>query len=520
MLTRRAALSGPEMNMRATSNFEEDIFISYAHIDNLPLDEGLKGWVETLHERLKVLLMQLLGEEVKIWRDRKLQGNDVFEETLTGRVGKAALLVSVLSPRYVKSEWCMREVDEFCRQAALNGGLQVGDKLRVFKVVKTHVPLEKHPPALQGLLGYEFYEYDPERDRAREFRPEVTPSRDMRYWEKLDDLAHDIKHLIETIKNDEGPAPLSEGDESAPPPPVPQGGKTVYLAETASDLREERDRIKRELQQHGHTVLPDRELPLEGDSLKQVVRDYLGRSDLSVHLMGSRYGVIPEGESRSVIHLQSDLAAAMGGGLRQIIWIPTGAEATTDAAQRRLIDSFRLESNGHGQTEVLQTRLEDLKTFIQDNLSGKVKPSPGARADGRRRSVYLICDRQDMEAAQAVADYLFELGIDVMLPATEGEEAMVIQDHKDNLLECDAVLIYYGRANELWLRMKQRELQKLVGYGRTEPLLAKALYVSAPRTAAKDRLRDHESLIIRDYDAFSPESLGPFVEQVLRGEGA
>jgi hypothetical protein len=68
--------------------------------------------------------------------------------------------------------------------------------------------------------------------------------------------------------------------------------------------------------------------------------------------------------------------------------------------------------------------------------------------------------------------------------------------------------------------MKQRELQKLVGYGRTEPLLAKALYVSGPQTAAKDHLRDHEALIIRNYDAFSPESLGPFVERVLRGEGA
>lgn len=496
--------------MRATSNFEEDIFISYAHIDNLPLDEGLKGWVETLHDRLKIRLMQLLGEEVKIWRDRKLQGNDVFEETLTARLGKVALLVSILSPRYVKSEWCIREVDEFCRQAALSGGLQVGDKLRVFKVLKTHVPLETHPPVIQDILGYEFYEYDPERKRAREFNPETSPARDMRYWERLDDLAYDIKQLIETIKAAGRQAPADAA----------QGGKTVYLAETASDLRDERDRIKRELLQHGHNVLPDRELPLEGDSLKQVVRDYLGRSDLSVHLIGGRYGIIPEGESRSVVHLQSDLAAARGDGFRQIIWIPTGVQAPDDAAQQRLLDSFRLESNGNRQTEVLQTRLEDLKTFIQDNLSGKVRPAPGARADGRRRSVYLICDRQDMEAARAVADYLFERGMDVMLPATEGEEALVIQDHKDNLLECDAVLIYYGRANELWLRMKQRELQKLVGYGRAEPLAAKAIYVSGPQTAAKDHLRDHEALIIRDYDAFSPESLGPFVGQVLKGEGA
>ncbi|HVF90439.1 MAG TPA: TIR domain-containing protein, partial [Blastocatellia bacterium] len=493
--------------MRAKPGFEEDIFISYAHIDNLPLDNGLKGWVETFHERLKIRLMQLMGEEVKIWRDRKLQGNDVFEETLTGRIANVALLVSVLSPRYLKSEWCIREIDEFCKQAALSGGLQVGDKLRVFKVLKTHVPPQEHPPVIQGLLGYEFYEYDSDRGRAREFRPEVAPSPDIRYWEKLDDLAYDIKHLIESLKTSAvAPGPLAQ---AAP------DGKTVYLAETTSDLRDERERVKRELQQHGHNILPDRELPLVGDSLKATIREFLDRSDLSVHLMGARYGVIPEGESRSVVHLQSALAAERGG-LRQIIWIPPGLETPEDQAQQRLLDSFRLESNGHGLVDVLQTRLEELKTFIQDNLNAKSKPASAAPGGGQGRSVYLVCDRQDIEATQPVADHLFALGMNVILPlmtdpAAPNDEALALQDHKDNLLECDAVLIYYGRASEIWLRMKQREMQKLVGYGRTKPLLAKALYVSGPRTDAKERLRDHETLIIKNYDAFSPESLRPFV---------
>src|SRR6185503_2439432 len=135
--------------MNSTANFEYDIFISYAHIDNQPLDQGLKGWVETLHERLSVRLAQLLGEEPRIWRDLKLQGNDMFADTLVDRVGRAAILVSVLSPRYVKSEWCLRELSEFSRRAQMNAGLTIGDKLRVFKVVKTHIPLAEHPSLLQ-----------------------------------------------------------------------------------------------------------------------------------------------------------------------------------------------------------------------------------------------------------------------------------------------------------------------------------------------------------------------------------
>ena len=55
--------------------FEDDIFISYAHIDNHPLTEGQEGWISDLHRALQIRLAQLRGETPKIWRDLKLQGN-------------------------------------------------------------------------------------------------------------------------------------------------------------------------------------------------------------------------------------------------------------------------------------------------------------------------------------------------------------------------------------------------------------------------------------------------------------
>src|SRR5262249_40796540 len=220
------------------TRFENDIFISYAHIDNEPLAEGLKGWVEGLEERLRVKLTQMLGEAPSIWRDLKLQGNDRFSDALVARVGHVGVLVSVLSPRYVKSEWCLREIEEFTGSAQASGGLQIGDKLRIFKVVKTHIPLEEHPALLRETLGYEFFEYDSARARAKEFSQEVVPARDIRYWEKLDDVAYDIRQMLETLKG--GPGQPSGG----------ASGLTIYLAETTSDLCQERDRIKRELMQH------------------------------------------------------------------------------------------------------------------------------------------------------------------------------------------------------------------------------------------------------------------------------
>ncbi|PYT05232.1 MAG: hypothetical protein DMF65_00675 [Acidobacteria bacterium] len=498
--------------MSTLPNFEDDLFISYAHIDNQPLADGLKGWVETFHERLKIRLEQLTGEPARIWRDRKLQGNDIFAETLVARLSKAAILVVVLSPRYVKSEWCLKELDEFCKRAETGGGLVVGDKSRVFKVVKFHVPLQEHPPQLRGVLGYEFFEYDAERGRAREFSPDVTPARDIRYWEKLDDIAYDIKQMLDTLARD-------SADASVPRSSAAADIKTIYLSETTSDLAGERDLVKRELQQKGHVVLPDKELPLRGPSLRDALREYMTRSSLSIHLLGGSYGIIPEEESRSLAEIQSEAAEERGESLRSIVWMPVDLEPR-DERQRQFVNHFRLGLNGHRQIEVLQTSLEELKKHIEERVADGRKPAPADAAAGRDdgpSSVYLICDREDLGEITPLEDYLFGCGFNVFLPAMEGDDSSLREDHKTNLIECDAALVYYGRASDVWLRMKQRELQKVAGYGRARPLLAKAIYIAGPPTPAKEHVRDHEAVVIKSFDAFSPERLAPFLEKVGKG---
>src|SRR5436190_20069720 len=114
--------------------FEGDAFISYAHLDNIELIEGRKGWVANLYRALDVRLAQLLGSDARVWWDPKLQGNDYFADTLIERLARVAALVAVVSPRYVKSEWTRKELQAFCGAACRQGGLRIGDKARIFKV--------------------------------------------------------------------------------------------------------------------------------------------------------------------------------------------------------------------------------------------------------------------------------------------------------------------------------------------------------------------------------------------------
>jgi hypothetical protein len=498
--------------MSANLNFENSLFISYAHIDNARFTEVEKGWIELLHEALDWRLPQLMGTPVKIWRDRKLGGNDVFNDTIVTELSKAAILIAVITPRYLRSSSCQQELEDFFRVAAHNGGVQIGDKHRVFKVVKTYVPLGEHPPALRDMLGYEFYAEDKSSGRFREYDNEIGPKgeKDKRYWEKFEDLAQDISFLLNRMGSSQSAASPNFG-----------GVITIYLAETTSDLREEHDRVKRELLQHGHVVLPDKALPQEAPLLREAVREYLRRSRLSVHLIGENYGTIPEMETeRSVVRLQEELATERGDDdkFSRLIWMPPGLQPT-DPRQLKFVVDLQNSFNSHNGSELLQIKLEDLKTIIQTKLTQKPKPVTAAAAQGGATRIYLICDQSDVDAVGPLQDYLFKQGCEITLPLTEGNEAEVFQDHKDNLLICDAVLIFQGHAGEGWLRMKLRELLKLPGYGRSSPLLGKAIYVAGPASPPKERFKTLEAEVIKNYGEFDPTPLAPFIARISEAKG-
>jgi Domain of unknown function (DUF4062) len=493
-------------------NFENHLFISYAHIDNYHFSGSAKGWVDLLHERLEIRLAQLLGKKPTIWRDPELKGNDVFNETIVIELSKTAILLSIISPRYLQSSSCRQELEHFFRLAAREVGVRFDDKHRVFKVVKTHVPIEDHPPDLRDLLGYEFFQRDQASGRVREFDHEISPQgeKDKRYWDKFEDLVWDIQELIKRI----------ESRAQAPAPPT--SGATIFLAETTSDLSEERDKVKRELQQYGHLVLPDKPLPWKAPMLREAVRQYLNQSRLSVHLIGEHYGVIPEMETeRSIVRLQQEMAIERGdtSEFSRLIWMPPDLQPK-DELQRKFVIDLQNSFSSHNGSELLQVKLEDLKTIIQTKLTQKLKPALDVKQQTGAPRVYLICDQQDVDAAEPLQNHLFDQGCEVTLPLLDGTESEVLNDHKENLLLCDAVLIYQGRASEGWLRMKLRDLIKLPGYGRTSPLAAKAVYIGAPESPSKERFKTLEAEVIKNYGEFTAAALAPFLARINKAKGA
>lgn len=493
-------------------SYEHDFLISYAHIDDQALIDGEPGWVSALHRLLEIRVGQLGGRVPRIWRDPKLQGNDYFADTILERLPRIAALVSVVSPRYVQSEWCNRELKEFCRAAEKSGGVRVADKARVFKVVKTPVQLERLPEEMKPILGYEFFIYDSQSGRPRELAPTHGAGVDRTFLAKLDDLAYDITQLLEFL---DGVAPANAAKSKG----------TVFLAEASFELREEREAIKRDLIRNGYEVLPDQTLPLVASDLDAVVSEQLGRSELSVHLIGKNYGLVPEGGIESMPERQQVLASARGaaGGFTSLIWVSPGVEAD-DERQRKFIDRLQTDPAVHAAAEVLRIPLEVLKTQIYRKLApppAPAKPAPAPQPDGELTRIYLLCDQEDVDATAPLADHLFAQGYEVILPIFDEDEAQTRIEQEENLKIADALIVYYGTASELWLRRKLRDVQKAAGLGREKLWLARAIYVAAPPTAQKERFRTLEATLLREpAGGFDGSVLEAFTDAIANAKGA
>lgn len=488
-------------------NFEVDVFVSYAHLDDAALTDDRKGWVSKLHETLDRRLAQLLGKPVRIWRDPKLHGNDVFADAIVERVQGAAVLVSVVSPRYVKSEWTTREVTEFCKAAAQHGGVQLHDKSRIFKVLKTPVPLEQQCPPLPSLLGYEFFAVDPDTGNFREFDEQFGDQFRQKFLMKLDDLAQDLKSLLEVV---ESPAADDTTSQS--------GQGTIYLAVTTLDLQEQHDAIRRDLQQHGYTVLPVQSLPTVGTDVEAAVRADLARASLSIHLVGKRYSLTPEGSMSSLVEIQNELAIERGGrgAFTRLVWIPPGLQVD-DPRQQQVIGRLRADPRAAQDSDLLETPLEDLRTVIHDTLEkGRAPQTPpvGPRPATAVPSVYLVYDERDSDVVSPWADLLFDQGLEVIRPVFKGNESDLREYHEDNLRTADGVVIFFGAASELWLRRKFSELQKIAGYGRAKPAPLVAVCVLPPKTPEKQRFRTHEATVVPQYDGLSAEPWLPIIARL------
>ena len=90
--------------------------------------------------------------------------------------------------------------------------------------------------------------------------------------------------------------------------------------------------------------------------------------------------------------------------------------------------------------------------------------------------------------------------------AFDGSDADAESLHRENLLTCDAAIVFFGAAPRAWVDIKLRELLKAAGSGRTAPIAPQAVFVAPPDDHRKDRFRSLQARVIRQGSEFKPDA--------------
>jgi hypothetical protein len=439
-------------------NFDVDVLILFADRDN-EAAKGQAGWVTQFKKFLELMLMQVLGEKPKVLLKSE------FDSMASPKLDNAAVAVNILTQDFIKSGQCLDNLEAFNKAIEASGK----SRNRVFKVFKTPLSLAEQPPRLRELIGYEMYQIDTDSGEVREYTDYFSTEAERQYWMKMVDLAYDIFDTLVLLR----------GGEKSEIKNIYKR-KTIYLAETGHDLSVQRNIIKRELQRHGYIVLPNQTLPGTASELEKMVRRDVEDSSLSIHLIGSAYGEIPDGADRSIVDLQNRYAAEKSHKVgkdqfSRLIWIsPTLSNASE--RQKAFIDNIKRDVDAQEGAEILQTPLEDFKNIVREELMDTHEKKALDETGGK--SIYLVHDRIDHQDVKPIIEAIEKSGYKVLMPDFEGELLSVRQKHIDNLRNFDAAIIYRGKVNEQWVRMKVLDLLKAPGFGRKKPIQGKAIFTT------------------------------------------
>ncbi len=482
------------------SKYKHDVFVSYAHVNNEKYLNVDKGWVSRLVEYLKVEVTQRLGK-FGPWMDYKLPPNEKFPKEIFDAIEQSGTLLIILSPAYVRSNWCCREREKFLEMVKGKG------PGRVFIVEYYPVSDSEKPVELGELSPICFWVEDGEQKTPWSMGfPELLPIHKERYYKNLNDLAH---YLTRTLKDIEERELLYQDSSSITSKPE-LFRPAVFLAETTDDLRDKWLEIKNYLDQQNFEILPkisiyDHYLT-DPSTAEQMLDTNLEKCRVFVQLLSGISGRKIPGQEISISRLQYNRAEKLNKKILQ--WcddpILQNLNNINDNDQRDLVE------------RICSKNFESFKRDVVKKVKALKNLPLGTY-------VFLDTDNTDRNLGKNVGEIIKkDIGIGYCLPpeADEEERVQVIEDRKNSVECCDGLMVFHGKANYFWVRQEfltlgpilqsVRKIPKVIAFYKGPPPENKRdLGIELPKMITIDSSIDHN---------IERERLRPFLEGLTEGE--
>ncbi len=459
--------------MPAVPGFRHDIFVSYAHADDVPVAGTQIGLVSQLVNDHRIEVGRKVGNTVDIWWDHyKLSGNTAVTPEIMAAAGDCACILVVASPAYLRSEWCGRERSAFLE---LLDKRQSGRAGAIFIASIEPLNQGKLPAGLADLPGYGFYRTIDNGRITRPLRTEFSEDR-VPYCDQLSALAQNISNHLEGLKNARTEPTAKAVPVAASTVEIAAERPSVLLLEVTDDLVQRRAEAKTYLEQSGIVVLPEKRYSRDDMAVHraQILAD-LARSRVGVQILGPLTGDRSD-HPRGIVWLRYETIRDSGSQVPFIQWrdpdFSLDGAADPDARELLLPASVRTD------------RFPDFKRAIADlalKPPEKVAPTP----EHGVVSVFVNSDLLDRNFGANVAKWLESKGFMVLEPPQSSQDAR--EEWETNLRYCDSLVLIYGQAKPSWIKT-----QLLLGnkVQRDTPLKMLCVCVAPPGEETRDKAQD------------------------------
>lgn len=424
-----------------------EIFKIYFYVPSLEsnLQDQDKNWLNNFKRAFSVGLTQIVNVNAEI--DSKIY----FENELNEELNKSSIAIQIILNDKI-------ELDKCIQHSNLNEKI---NKEQLFQIVC--YPFINESLKKDGYKTIAFY--DENTNKPIKFDESLDKLKDD-IWLKLLDISLEIKRLIRSSDKVDSEV-LNK--------------KAVILASCTPDQNNNKLIIEREIRQLGYYIYDPSNFINDAGKLNDFLNDCFSKSVLSIHIIGNTEFPLIQNDETSVTEFQNrafvnfinkDNKAA----INRLVWIPPDLKPKSER-QKLYIESFMHQVEAMDHTEIIQAPVEVFKSIIHRKLNDKALGEKAEKRteSGNRRSLYIIHKEADLEKVKKIKTILSEKGLQVLINDTTLSNIESIRLHQQNLVLCDAVLIFYADNNRLWLNSKISDILKAPGIGRKKKYSVKAI---------------------------------------------
>lgn len=509
-------MGGQMINQITSSHVgKHDVFISYAEADNQKTENTKDGWVDSFIDLLQKCLNRVLGldDSCLVWTNHQLASNGPMTPDLVTKIESTPLFVIVLSPDYLRSEWCASmdgvnsEIPAFMKMVdshVLDG------QNRVFIIEKTEAPA-KRPPEFDDAPLFRFWVKDRSDLEPRPFNASLE---DFNFLDNLNDLAIDIARELRRLRRESQPSSESDSEVTDNESEISsellnESRAKVFLAYAASNLNPLRKKVKRYLEQASLSVVPEMSLAQDSSKIRALVEKHLAESDLFVQLLSYATEYKLEGTDESLATFQYRRATEMGIPVMQ--W--RNSELTAEEIENDIEDpdhrDLLLDST------VQAVNIEDFNRDVVNNAKPR-KQRETVKLDDSNAYIFMNMKSPDRPAATELCDYLQRRGLQYTMVTQEGRPNEIRNELTTALLETDGMIVVYDDSKNEWVRSRLNEVRKILQlpYARCKELNPKLVYKSPPERRPHHGIQLKNMMVVDCAEGFDESKLNQFLEEV------